>query len=103
MSDVLTTDVSLVCPHQGPITVTANLALTVGGTSVFGRTETMAATVKCPAGQSKCNAVASVASGLSQALTVAGNPIALSSLAAQTDKGKISINPPSPPSALTSS
>lgn len=102
MADVITTGVTLDCPHQFPIPVTASRTLTIGGVSVFGRTELLAAVPSCTDPQTPCKTVATVGGGLSTALTVDGSAVALSSLVAATNIGPTSLTPPPPPSPLTS-
>jgi hypothetical protein len=103
MPDVITSSATVVCLHHFPIPVTASRTLTVGGASVFGQTELLAAVPSCTDPQTKCTSVASVSTGLSSALTVDGSFVALSTLIALTNVGPTSLTPPPPPSPLTSS
>lgn len=103
MPDVITTGATIDCPHQFPIPVTASRPLTVGGVSVFGQTELLAAVPSCTDPQTKCTSVASVTTGLSSALTANGSFVALSTLVAVTNVGPTTLSPPPPPSPLTSS
>jgi hypothetical protein len=100
MSDVPTTATPLACPHNFPVTVSANATLTIGGVSVFGPSDLTAGAVACTAGQSKCASIASAGPGTT-ALTVDGNPVIIPPIGA-TNIGPISEGPaPPPPSALT--
>jgi hypothetical protein len=79
MAAVLTAASTLQCLHGAPLVISPSQdRLTVDGRSVLVRADLRAATIPtCPATPTPCGNVASITAGLSTALRVGDEPVAL--------------------------
>ncbi len=93
MANVLTEGSSLVCAHQGKVTLTASQsALTVDGKKVIVQSDLMGAPISGCAnvtnpvtGTKQCMTVTSVMAGMATKLTAGGKPVMLDSAQGMTD------------------